>query len=63
MVGSITEYLGTVYDWVSEHPFDVVTILLENGDYKPVEQYVPFLEQTGLVQFAYTPPMIPHGYR
>jgi hypothetical protein len=59
--GPITTYLGTVYDWVSTHPYDVVTIILENGDYKPVEQYVPFLEQTGLVQYAYIPPKIPMG--
>lgn len=59
--GPITDYLGTVYNWVVKHPFDVVTILLENGDYEPVEKYVPFLEQTGLDQFAYTPPMIPMG--
>jgi hypothetical protein len=59
--GPITTYLGTVYDWVSTHPYDVVTIILENGDYQPVEQYVPFLEQTGLVQYAYIPPKIPMG--
>jgi hypothetical protein len=57
--GPITEYLGKVYDWVSTHPYDVVTILLENGDYNPVTQYVPFLEQTGLIQYAYLPPKIP----
>lgn len=60
-VGPITDYLGTVYDWVSKHPYDIVTILLENGDYTAVENYVPFLEQTGLVQYAYTPPLIPMG--
>jgi hypothetical protein len=59
--GPITEYLGLVYNWVSSHPFDVVTILIGNGDYKPVEQFVPFLQQTGLVKFAYTPPKIPMG--
>jgi hypothetical protein len=57
--GPITEYLGSVYDWVSTHPYDVVTIILENGDYKPVTDYVPFLEQTGLVPYAYLPPQIP----
>ena len=60
-VGPITDYLGTVYDWVSKHQYDIVTILLENGDYRPVGDYVPFLEQTGLVQYAYTPPLIPMG--
>jgi hypothetical protein len=57
--GPITDYLGKVYDWVSTHPYDVVTILLGNGDYSPVTKYVPFLEQTGLVQYAYQPPKIP----
>lgn len=57
--GPITDYLGSVYNWVSTHPYDVVTILLENGGYNPVTQYVPFLEQTGLVDFAYLPPKIP----
>jgi hypothetical protein len=59
--GPITDYLSTVNDWVSTHPYDVVTILLENGGYNPVEQYVPFIEQTGLVQYAYLPPKIPMG--
>jgi hypothetical protein len=59
--GPITEYLGTVYDWVSTHPYDVVTIILENGDYQPVTQYAPFIESTGLVQYAYQPPLIPMG--
>jgi hypothetical protein len=62
--GPITDYLGKVYDWVSTHPYDVVTILLgngqlENGSYSPATDYVPFLEQTGLVQYAYQPPKIP----
>jgi len=57
--GPITEYLDTVYSWVSTHPFDVVTIILENGDYRPVTDYVSFIESTGLVQYAYEPPKIP----
>jgi len=59
--GPITDYLGQVYNWVSTHPYDVVTILLGNGNYSKVEKYVPFLEQTGLVQYAYEPPQIPMG--
>lgn len=59
--GPITDYLGTVYDWVATHPYDVVTILLGNGGYNPVTDYVPFLEQTGLQNFAYEPPKIPMG--
>lgn len=57
--GPITEYLGKVYDWVSTHPYDVVTILLGNGNYSSVETYAPYIEQTGLVQYAYIPSQIP----
>jgi len=38
-----------------------VTILLENGNYSNVQSYVPFIEQSGLVQYAYIPPKIPMG--
>lgn len=60
-MGPITEYLSEVYSWVSKHPYDVVTILLENGDFSPVTSYVPFIESTGLVSYAYLPPKIPMG--
>ncbi|KAH6674541.1 tat pathway signal sequence [Halenospora varia] len=59
--GPITDYLGLVKNWVQSHPYDVVTILLGNGGYDKVEKYVPFIEETGLVQYAYTPPKIPMG--
>lgn len=57
--GPITSYLSEVYTWVSEHPYDVVTILLGNGNYSAVEKYAPFIQQTGLDRFAYVPPVIP----
>lgn len=59
--GPITNYLGKVYDWVSSHPYDVVTILLGNGAYNSVTTYQPFIEQTGLANLAYIPPKIPMG--
>ncbi|CAD6445255.1 e2d279ae-29c1-4676-a7f5-a79b1e384a83 [Sclerotinia trifoliorum] len=57
--GPITDFLGKVYNWVSEHPFDVVTILLGNGNYSKIDAYIPFLEETGLQNYAYVPPKIP----
>ena len=62
--GPITDYLGKVYNWILTHPFDVVTLLLGNalgadGLYPLLEPYIPFLEETGLKQFAYEPPVIP----
>ncbi|KAI9048673.1 hypothetical protein LZ554_007504 [Drepanopeziza brunnea f. sp. 'monogermtubi'] len=59
--GPITEYLGKVYDWVSSHPYDVVTLLLGNGAYNAVTTYQPFIEETGLQDLAYVPPKIPMG--
>jgi hypothetical protein len=57
--GPITEWLTTVYKWVSTHPNDVVSVILENGDYRPVTDYVSFIESTGLVKYAYVPPQVP----
>lgn len=57
--GPITNWLTTVYKWVSTHPNDVISIILENGDYRPVTDYVSFIESTGLVQYAYIPSEIP----
>jgi hypothetical protein len=62
--GPITGWLGTVYDWVSTHPYDVVTILLGNGElangtYISSTVYAPYIEQTGLQNYAYVPPKIP----
>ncbi|KAK0614171.1 PLC-like phosphodiesterase [Immersiella caudata] len=57
--GPITDWLSKVRDWVSGHPYDVVTILLGNGNYSRPELYVPFIESTGILQYVYTPPLAP----
>ena len=57
--GPITTWLTQVYEWVATHPYDVVTLILENGDYAPVTNYVPFIESTGLTKYTYIPPKIP----
>lgn len=57
--GPITVWLKEVYNWVATHPYDVVTLILENGDYAPVTSYVPFIESTGLTKYTYIPPKIP----
>ncbi|POS87396.1 hypothetical protein EPUL_001110 [Erysiphe pulchra] len=57
--GPITDYLGVVRDWVSSHPYDIVSILLGNGDYRPVTQIAPYVEDSGLLPYAYLPPKIP----
>jgi len=57
--GPITEWLTMVKDWVAAHPYDVVTILLGNGNYSKPELYVPHIEKTGILQYVYTPPVVP----
>ena len=59
--GPITTWLTEVYEWVLTHPYDVVSIILENGDYQPVTSYVPFIESTGITKYTYIPPKIPMG--
>ncbi|RKF63979.1 putative secreted protein [Erysiphe neolycopersici] len=57
--GPMTDYLGDVLNWVSSHPYDIVSILLGNGDYRPVTQIAPYVEDSGLVPYAYIPPKVP----
>ncbi|KAK4236677.1 hypothetical protein C8A03DRAFT_45361 [Achaetomium macrosporum] len=57
--GPITDWLRTVRDWVASHPYDVVTILLGNGNYSTPDKYVPFLQESGITQFVYTPSVVP----
>ncbi|KAK3956545.1 PLC-like phosphodiesterase [Pseudoneurospora amorphoporcata] len=57
--GPITEWLTTVKDWVVAHPYDVVTILLGNGNYSTPDFYVPHIEKTGILRYVFTPPVIP----
>lgn len=57
--GTVEDYLRTVYQWVSVHPYDVITILLGNADYVDVENFVDPIQNSGLGRFAYEPPQVP----
>jgi hypothetical protein len=57
--GPISAWLGTVRDWVASHPYDVVTILLGNGNYSTPDLYVPHIERSGILQYVYTPSVVP----
>jgi len=57
--GTLTDWLSEVKDWVAAHPYDVVTILLGNGNYSKAEQYVPFIESSGILRYVFTPPVVP----
>ena len=57
--GPITDWLGKVKDWAAANPYDVVTILLGNGNYSTPDFYAPYIEQSGLLQYVYTPQVFP----
>lgn len=57
--GPITEWLTEVREWVDEHPYDVVTILLGNGNYSDASLYAPYIEQSKITKYAYTPSVRP----
>ncbi|KAM3474298.1 hypothetical protein MY8738_007965 [Beauveria namnaoensis] len=57
--GPIDEWLTDVREWVDDHPYDVVTILLGNGNYSDASLYKPYIEKSGIQKYAYTPPLLP----
>lgn len=57
--GPITEWLGEVTEWVAQHPYDVVTILLGNGNYSHPDLYVPYIEKSGILKYVYKAPFLP----
>ncbi|KZF25644.1 PLC-like phosphodiesterase [Xylona heveae TC161] len=59
--GPVEAYLRKVNEWVLTHPYDVVTILLGNGDYVDVGNFSTAFENSGIAKFAYQPPKIPMG--
>lgn len=57
--GPIVNWLTDINTWLAANPYDVVTVLLANGDYNNVTDFVAPLEASGLTNYAYTPPKIP----
>ncbi|KAL2202743.1 PLC-like phosphodiesterase [Sarocladium strictum] len=57
--GPITKWLTEVRKWVDNHPYDVVTILLGNGNYSEPSAYAGYIESTGIVKYAYEAPVSP----
>jgi len=60
-VGTVESQLKLVADWVADHPYDVVTILLGNSDQVNVNNYTAPIQNSGLGRYVYTPPQIPMG--
>ncbi|KAL2872151.1 PLC-like phosphodiesterase [Aspergillus lucknowensis] len=59
--GTLEDYLTTVTNWMRDHPYDVVTLLIGNYDYAAPGNFTGPIERSGLVDFVFTPPMVPMG--
>ena len=59
--GTAESYFSKVTSWVKAHPYDVITVLIGNGDYIRVGNFTSPLESSGLTTYAYNPPKIPMG--
>ncbi|KAL8841057.1 MAG: hypothetical protein Q9170_001082 [Blastenia crenularia] len=60
-VGPAESYFANITQWVRRHPYDVVTLLIGNGDLVQVNNYTAPLQSSGLAKYAYIPPKIPMG--
>lgn len=58
-VGTLESYLTTVSQWVRQHPYDVITILMGNSDYVAPSYFAKVIESSGLKDLIYTPSKIP----
>ncbi|KAL8706415.1 MAG: hypothetical protein Q9201_000561 [Fulgogasparrea decipioides] len=57
--GTAESYYADIARWVRTHPYDVVTVLIGNGDLVNVNNYVAPLQSSGLARYAYVPPKVP----
>lgn len=53
--GPIEDYLVKVADWLRQNPYEVISILLGNGDFVDVEKFVAPLQNSGIADMAYVP--------
>ncbi len=54
--GPLANYLTTVKKFLDANPNEVVTLLLTNGDGRPVSDFGAIVSSSGLANYAYVPP-------
>ncbi|KAL5600965.1 hypothetical protein BROUX41_005799 [Berkeleyomyces rouxiae] len=57
--GPISVWLSEVREWIDAHPYEVVTILLGNGNYSHPDLFAEFIVNSGITRYAYMPPLFP----
>lgn len=58
--GSLKNYLIEIKTWLDSHPNEVLTLLLTNGDNRPVTDFATVFKDSGIDSYAYTPPTSPN---
>ena len=57
--GTVESYFANVSAWLAANPYDVITVLIVNGDLVDVSNFTEPLEKSGLAKYAYTPAVVP----
>ncbi|WEW55716.1 hypothetical protein PRK78_001149 [Emydomyces testavorans] len=57
--GPLEDYLRQVVDWLKANPYDVVSILMGNSNFINPANYIKPINNSGLIDYVYTPPKIP----
>ena len=57
--GPAESYFANVSAWLAANPYDVITVLIVNGDLLDVSNFTEPLEKSGLAKYAYTPDVVP----
>lgn len=57
--GTWQSSLELTKEWVQDHPYDVVTWLIVNSDFRPVTDYVSAIQNSGIAQYLYEPEFVP----
>ncbi|KAL8736300.1 MAG: hypothetical protein Q9166_000455 [cf. Caloplaca sp. 2 TL-2023] len=55
--GLLTSYLEVIKEWLDEHPKEVVTILLTNGDRLHISEFDKAFNKSGIIPYTY----VAHG--
>ncbi|SMR64081.1 unnamed protein product [Zymoseptoria tritici ST99CH_3D1] len=51
--------LVTIREFLQDNPYEVVTMLIGNSDFQPVEKFVPAIQNAGLAPYLYEPQFVP----
>ncbi|KAF2179265.1 PLC-like phosphodiesterase [Zopfia rhizophila CBS 207.26] len=55
-VGTLEAYLRTVACWLKKHPYEVISIMMGNGNRVAPTTYIAPFKNAGLLRYVYTPP-------